>query len=205
MSSAVFPSLPGLLPAATVAPRFRTEVKSAVSGRETRAKFMAYPLWDVTVGFEFLRAGNAGVELDTLTGFFLQMRGAWDSFLVTLPNDASVTDMAFGTGNGTTQVFQLTRTRGAGGFGFTEPVQNVNTLVNVKVAGVTKTLGTDYTVSNGLVTFTTAPAASAVLTWSGTFYFRCRLHDDHADFERFLNDLWALKSIKMVGAPGNKL
>lgn len=207
MSNAVYPiGLPGLQPAATVAPRFSTRIQSAVSGRETRAAFMAYPLWDVSLAYEFLRATAAAPELDTLAGFFLQMRGSWDNFLVAVPNDNAVTDMAFGTGNGASAAFQLTRTRGAGGFGFVEPVQNLNVLGAVKVAGVTKTLGTDYTVSGaGLVTFATPPAAGAALTWSGSYYYRCRFLHDQADFSRFLNDLWELKKVQMVGAPGNKV
>ena len=203
MSNLVFPSLAGLLPSVKVAPRFSTRVQSSVSGRETRAKFMLYPLWDITIGFEFLRTGQAGSELDTLAGFFMQVAGSWDSFLFQVPNDSSVTDMNFGTGDGTTTVFQLIRRRGAGGFSFAEPVQNPTAVTAVKINGVTKTPGTNYTVGGtGLITFTAAPAVADVLTWTGTFYYRCRLLDDTADFTRFMQDLWELRQLRMVGAPG---
>lgn len=206
MSQAVFPTLPGLQWSIGRAPGFNNKVQRAVSGKELRAAFMQYPLWTFRLSYEFLCAGNAGTELDTLAGFFLARRGSFDSFLFTDNADCSVTDMSFGAGNGSQTQFQLTRAYGAGGFTFTEPVQNVNTLTNVKVAGVTKTPTTDYTVSStGMVTFTSAPANGAALTFTGTYYFRVRFLQDVADFEQFLKDLWQLKKLEFVGAPGNKV
>ncbi len=204
MSNAVFPmSLPGMTPVTSLSPRFSTKIQSAISGRETRAAFMSYPLWDITFSYEFLRNNATYQELDTLVGFFLQVKGSWDDFLVSIPNDNSVTSMQFGTGNGTQVAFQLTRTRGAGGFSFVEPVQNVQTITNVKINGVATTA---YTInSSGLITFTTAPASSAVITWTGSYYYRCRFTQDTASFDRFMNNLWELKKIQMVGAPGNKV
>ena len=193
-------------PDATVAPRFSTKVQSAVSGRESRAAFMAYPLWNITVAYEFLRSNSVYPELDTLMGFFLQMKGSWDNFLLSVPNDNSCVDMPFGVGTGSQVAFQLTRTRGAGGFGFTEPVMNLASIINVKVAGVTKTFGTDYTINpTGLLTLVTAPALSATLTWSGSYYYRCRFLKDNADFQKFMQDLWQLGKVEMMGAVGNKV
>ena len=204
MSNAIFPaSLPGLTLNTSIAPRFSTKIQSAISGRETRAAFMSYPLWDITFSYSVLRSSAAYLELDQVMGFFLQVKGSFDSFLVTIPNDNAVTDMQFGTGNGTQVAYQLTRTRGAGGFGFVEPVQNVQTITNVKVNGVETTA---YTINSaGLITFTTAPASSAVITWTGSFYYRCRFTQDTASFDRFMNNLWELKKVQMVGAIGNKV
>ncbi len=39
----------------------------------------------------------------------------------------------------------------------------------IKVDGVTKTVATDYTITNGVVTFTTPPANNKPLTWTGEF------------------------------------
>ena len=203
MSNAIFPtSLPGMTLVTSIAPRFSTKIQSAISGRETRAAFMSYPLWDITFNFELLRSDSTA-ELDQMMGFFLQMKGSFDNFLVTVPEDNVVTDMNFGIGNGSQVAFQLTRTCGAGGFGFVEPVQNVQTITNVKINGVATTA---YTInSSGLITFTTAPASSAVITWTGSYYYRCRFTQDTASFDRFMNNLWELKKIQMVGAPGNKV
>ncbi|MDR3414218.1 MAG: DUF2460 domain-containing protein [Formivibrio sp.] len=205
MSNSVYPDLPGMKLDATVSPRFSTKIQSAISGRETRAAFMAYPLWDITLAYEFLRSNGAFPELDTLAGFFMQMKGSWDSFLISIPNDNAVTDMQFGMGNGVQTVFQLTRTRGAGGFGFTEPCQNPAALTNIKGNGSVISSGGYSIGSTGLITFVTAPAVGTALTWSGSFYYRCRFVNDTADFSRFMQDLWSLGSIKMTGATGNKV
>lgn len=206
MSNQVFPSLPGLSWDVVKRPEFATKVQRSVSGREFRAAFMQYPLWSFDLSYEFLRGGNLGAEMKTLAGFFLQMRGQFDSFLFTDPADSAVTDQSFGLGDGVTTQFQLVRAYGAGGFAFIEPVQNVNALINVKVGGVAKTAGIDFTVdANGLVTFASAPADGVPLTWTGTYYFRCRFTQDEAEFNNFMRDLWELKSLSFVGAPGNKV
>ena len=145
-------------------------------------------------------------ELQTIAGFYESRQGTFDSFLFTDWLDNGVTDMQFGTGDGTTTQFQLTRAFGAGGFTYAAPVQNVNTLTNIKKAGVTQTLTTHYTISaTGLVTFVTAPAAAAALTWSGTFYYRCRFKDDIMDLQNFMYQLWDLGQVVLIGATGNRV
>jgi len=50
---------------------------------------------------------------------------------------------------------------------------------------------------NGLVTFATAPAAGAKLTWTGNFYFRCRFDEDEwPDLEEFVSLIWSQSSFK---------
>ncbi len=205
MSNFIFPTLPGLAWNVGVAPTFATSVKRAVSGRELRAAFQAYPLWKISLAFEFLRDGNRGADYDTLAGFFLARKGMWDSFLFTVPSDNSVTAMNFGTGDGSTKIFQMTRTFGAGGNTFIEPCQNINGAPSIYVNGVLKTLTTDYTISNGLVTFVTAPGNGLAITWTGSFYYRCRFLQDVSDFSLFMADLWEMKKIEFIGAPGNKV
>ncbi len=55
---------------------------------------------------------------------------------------------------------------------------------------------TGYTLSGGTVTFATPPASGAVLQWTGYFGFLCRFDDDAAEFEQFMSQLWAAKSVK---------
>lgn len=206
MSNYALPSLPGLAFNAIKAPAFSTKVKRSVSGMEARAAFMAYPLWNFTLVYEVLRHGSIN-DLRQLMGFFLARQGQFDSFLFTDPDDNSVTDQAIGTGGGSVAAFQLARTFGYGsGATFTEPVQNVNAIANVKVAGVVKSTGTDYTVSStGLVTFVTPPSTGQAVTWSGSFYYRCRFLQDESEFNKFMQDLWELKKLQFVGSPMNKV
>lgn len=206
MSNAIFPSLPGLMWNNSKAPEFTTKTHRAVSGREQRASFQQYPLWTFSLTYEFLRDTAAFPELDTLAGFFLARQGSFDSFLYADPSDSSVTDMGFGAGNGVQTQFQLVRAYGAGGNAFVEPVQNVNVLTNIKVAGIVKTLGTDYTVSaTGLISFTAAPASGAALTWTGSYYYRVRFTNDSSEYSQFLQNLWEAKKVEFVGAIGNKV
>lgn len=46
------------------------------------------------------------------------------------------------------------------------------------------------------VTFSTPPSNGAVLAWTGSYAFQCRLLDDQWDFEEFMSGLWANKSVK---------
>lgn len=122
MSNSVFPSLPGLTWDVKMRPRFDTNVQTAKSGKELRAQFMAYPLWEFELNYEFLRQQAAFQELQTLVGFYLSRQGRFDSFLYNNPVDSAVTAQQFGVGDAATVAFQLVRAFG----GFLEPVQNLN-------------------------------------------------------------------------------
>ena len=190
MSNAVFPSLPGLGWSVIKTPRWKTNTQETTSGKEIRVALMSYPIWEFTLTFDFLRSYGSYTEAQTLMGFFLQRQGMFDSWLFDDPSDDTVVAQAFGVGNGSTTAFQLARTLG----GFTEPLQNVNGTPTIYVNGVT---ASGYTVgSTGIVTFTTAPASGAVLTWSGNFYFRCRFMQDTSDFEQFAKNFWLLKKLQ---------
>ena len=52
-----------------------------------------------------------------------------------------------------------------------------------------------YSISNGLVTFGSAPASGSI-AWSGSFGFLCRFAQDDIDFEEFMQNLWSAKSVK---------
>lgn len=201
MGNAVFPTLAGVSWPKLKTPIWKTAVQQAVSGRELRAAFRQYPVYKFTLTHDFLRADSTNAELQALLGFFNARKGSWDSFLYVDPLDNSVTSQSFGTGDGATTKFQLVRTFG----GDVEPVMNLNGNPSVYKNGVLQTLGSSYTISDGLVTFATAPAAGAALTWTGSYYYRCRFERDSEDFEGFLQDLWSLKKISFFGCLGNKL
>lgn len=198
MSNAVFPSsLPGLSWGVKKAPEFSTKVQRSINGRELRAAFYSYPLYSFSLQFEVLREAGVTNELQSLMGFFLARKGMFDSFLYTDPSDYLVVDQSFGSGNGVQAQFQLTRPLG----GFSEPVQNVNMIDNIKVNG---TVVSNYTVSGtGLVTFASPP--NGPLTWSGSYYYRVRFTMDVGEFEQFMYRLWQLKKCEFRGAVGNKV
>lgn len=187
----MFPTLKGLIFPVTKTPIWSTKIQTATSGKETRLAFWSYPIWKYSIGFDILQSNAVG-DLQTLAGFYLARQGSYDSFLFTDPDDNAVTALQFGTGNGVTTSFQLLRTLG----GYAEPVQALNGAASIFNAGALQTVTTNYTISaTGLVTFVTAPLAGNVLTWTGSFYWRCRFLSDSIDLNKFMKDLWELQNL----------
>jgi len=202
MSNAIFPVMAGVSWGVGRSPSFNTNVHRSASQREARGALAAYPLWTFSLAFEVLRSDLAFTELQTLGGFFLARRGSFDSFLYSDPDDNAVTAQLFGLGDGVTTQFQLVRAWGS----FVEPTMAINGAAQIYIAGVLKTLTTDYTIDGlGMVTFVAAPAAAASLTWTGAYYYRVRFTKDMADFTKFMKNLWELKSLEFVGSTGNKV
>jgi uncharacterized protein (TIGR02217 family) len=193
VSNAVFPALPGLTWDVKKTPRFSTLVQTAASGREVRAALWTLPLYEWTLAFDVLRDGSLG-EIRTLMGFFLQRQGGFDSFLYSDPTDNAVANQQIGTGDGSTTAFQLVRSYG----GFAEPILDLNGTPTLLLNGAVQN-PSNYAVSaTGLVTFTAAPAAGAVIGASFAYYFRVRFKEDMAEFGNFLQNLWELKQIVLV-------
>jgi uncharacterized protein (TIGR02217 family) len=200
VSNANLPTLPGLTWNTTKAPRFNTEVQSSVNLSELRASFACTPVWEFTRSYDLLRDNVANNELKQLGGFFLARYGSWDSWLFLDADDSVALLEPFGTGDGVTTQFQLQRAFGA----FNEPVKNVANAPSIYVAANLQVSG--YTVSNtALVTFSNAPAANAALTWSGTYYFRCRFKEDVQEFRQFMNKLWDARTFDFIGCLGSKI
>jgi len=193
MSNVVFPVLAGLQFPVKRSPVWKTKKQVSASGKEARTAMWTYPVWNIQMGYEFLRDTTANDELKTLVGFFNARLGMWDDFFFSDPDDKTATDQGFGVGDGTTKTFQLARSYG----GWTEPVRGVQSVTNVKVNGSTTVLYS-MNINAGTITFTTAPANGALLTWSGVFYWRCRFSDDTNTFEKFMQNLWSAGTIKLV-------
>lgn len=207
----LFPSLPGLGFSVHKEPQFSTRIQRAVSGRELRVVDQPNPIWIFTLVFNFLRdqwyvrqAGGLGVgydELETLMGFFLGQQGSFTAFYFNDPTDNSRLAEPIATGDGSTVAFQLVRRMPAGaaaGLGFTEPIIAPNTISAVYLNGVSQPNPGAWTSgSTGLITFTSAPGNGVAITADFTYYFLVRFHDDNADFENFLFQLWTLKQLKL--------
>jgi uncharacterized protein (TIGR02217 family) len=190
MSDAIYPTLPGITWSFIRTPIWKTQIQTTQSGRELRAAQMSYPLYKYTLTYDVLRSDPAFVELQTLIAFFNARSGSFDSFLFTDPDDSTATAQVFGIGDGSTKAFQLIKSFG----GYTEPVIAVHAVTQVTINGSATAA---YTVNNdtGILTFTTAPAASASLAWSGSFYYRCRFMADTYDFEKFMQNLWLMQKL----------
>lgn len=185
MSEALFPTLPGQTWPRLRTPRFETLVRNA-QGRRFALSQQLYPTYRIRINYSFLRPA----DYELLLGFFLARKGRGDDFLFDDRDDRSATDQPFGTGNGSALAFQLTRTRG----GFAEPVYGLNGTPVIKVAGSTVVPASIS--ATGLVTFSSAPANGAALTWSGLYRWRCAFRNDEQDFEEFMRLLYVAKTVE---------
>ena len=197
MSNSVFPSFTGLSWPVKRSPRFHTKVMAAVSGMETRAAFMAYPLYKIDLTFDYLSLN----DWQTLGGFFKARKGKFDSFLFDDLEDNTATAQLVGTGNGSTTSFQLVRSVG----GFTEPVENPkSTGLNVYISGALQSSG--YVIGpTGILTFTAAPSVAVSVTWTGGYYWRVRFDQDDAEFSQTVKNIFDLKKLILFGSTGNKV
>lgn len=217
MSDAIFPLLPGLTWNLTKTPMFNTKVMTSVNGRELRASFQSEPKYNITLAFEFLRQGNGRNELDQIEGFFLERRGAFDSFLLAVPEDDYVDRELLGVADGVRTVFPVFKTRGphqqslshlkqVGAF--VDPMWEKDAFSLMWASDGNKLMWSNlpaFTVVDGNLVFVTPPEAGTRIIYSSVFYYRCRFKDDELTFTNFMKNLWEAKKIELVGSLGNKV
>lgn len=187
MSNQVYPALVGAQMDVEREALYGTVVQTEASGRELRVAQQAGARYRYRIRYDFLRQDASPDEAGSLTFFFASHRGSWDSFLFTDVYYSSVTSCAFGTGTGSQTAFPLKDDLG-------DRVGANNGAISVYVAGVLKTVTTDYTIdwSPGYanVNFVSAPANGAALTWTGQFYRRCRFASDGLRLQRRFSRIW---------------
>jgi uncharacterized protein (TIGR02217 family) len=194
VSNLIYPTLPGLdfgVSRSVLVPP--VAIKTTPSLREFRARNSSYVRYEYSLAYEFLRTRGSWTELQSIVGFFNLVGGPYDSFLFNDPDDNTATAEQFATGNGTTTVFQLVRAYG----GFAEAVYDFNGAVAIFDNGSNVGAGASVS-STGVVTFTTAPAAGHLLTWSGQFYHRCRFKDTELSADKFMDKLWAMRKVNFM-------
>lgn len=182
MAQTVFPLQFSKLSCGT---EFITTIATSLGGGEQRIRHR-------TNGRDFFNAAFAVKNLSDiklLRDFFLVCGGRFKTFLLYDPIDNSFDrTICSASGDGLNKDFQLRRK-------YTDYLGNVhykivrrpkNGTIQVWVDNVLKTEETDYLVdydSTGLITFNTAPAANAVIEFSGEFYKVCRFDVDSINLE----------------------
>jgi uncharacterized protein (TIGR02217 family) len=212
-SDCYFPLLQGLMWDVKKTPLFNNFIQTPSTLRiESRVPITTQPQMKFDVSYEFLRQHQtiAYKELNTLEGFFHARLGNFYSFLLdvsTLTQDtadaytyyAPVSDDAGNlSADGVSASFQLMNTRGS----FTEVVDAVDAgsfslyVNNVLQSTSNYSLNAAY----GWVTFTPShiPAAKAVVTWSGHYYYRVRFNDPSVEFSLFQWRLWECQSMSLL-------
>lgn len=199
MSTAVFPTLPGLGFDFTRSPMWSTNVVSSVSGKDTSIAYWANPKWKYELIFNVLRDTIEDGELAALRGFFNAIRGRFGTFLFNDTDDNEVTGQLIGTTDGVKNAFQLTRSLD----GNLEPILAPNVVTGVYLDG-TLVPDTDYSVSTwgesapGVVTFNTTYSAGMAVTATFSYYFPCRFDDDTMELTKFLYKMWKAQSVQFT-------
>jgi uncharacterized protein (TIGR02217 family) len=213
VSSLLFPALAGLSGVEVTRNYvWKTAVQEAISGKMTAVPLRTYPLVRYQLVYELLRHNQTPSELLQLQGLYNALQGRGDTFLYSDPEFNTITAGNasqygfFGTGDGSTLVFQLTAMfQNSGGPGAQELIQNGNP-ANFSTA-VLYDNGTTISAANysigatGIVTFGAghAPAAGHTLTWSGSWYYRCRFDEDEVVWQKFMTvGLWMVKKLSFT-------
>lgn len=186
----VFPALQGISWPVTRRAIFNTLKQKSVSGRVVTATYQSKPVYEFDVSFDYLSASDLG----QLEGFFLGQQGGLTPFYFDAgPGYDSVSGQAIGAGDGSTTVFDLLRSRGA----YTEKVDATFGTRTAYAAGSAETATFDSP-NPGQVTFSSAPASGAALTWTGSYYFKCYFKADSTDFDEFMRAFYQTKTITLV-------
>ena len=188
MSYNVFPTFTGRGWGIKKRPITSTIIQAADSGAEYRTQRYQSPLYEFDIEIPYL----SQADYANLVGFFNQQGGPATPFYLSVDNDNAVTAQGFGTGDGTTKTFQLIKSNGAY---WTEPVAGVNGTPTIYVAG-TATAPSSISPS-GLVTFSSAPASGAALTWTGQYYYLVRFKDDHIEIEQSMSQIYEATTLTL--------
>lgn len=206
MAIHTFPTLPGLSFPVKKSPAFSTIEHVSVAGGSTTQQPQPFAKYRFELPYEFLRADNATVELQTLMSFYQSCGGKANPFHFFDPDDNAVVGQALGAGDAISTDFAFVRTM----VGIVDPVQDAIAIgLNVYVDGVLKATPADYTLLSSSqygtiygVRFTVPPAGGLVVSADFTFNWLCRFDEDVVEFSKFsyLNGsgLWEAKSLKFT-------
>ena len=198
MTFPIFPTFPLLDISDTRSVVASTLRQPAISGRNTFQPLWPFPKYKITRKYNALAVNGSSyggtAEWQQLEDFWktVMLASPGGVFQINLDLDNTATNQAFGTGDGTTVAFQLMRALD----NFYEPVlAPISSGLVVKVAGVT----TSVTLGNyGIVTFGSAPASSAALTWSGTYDWLAQFDEDTVDIDRLAFYFRELKKVTLT-------
>ena len=192
MSDLLFPTLRGLTYPIGKTPCWNTIVQESISGVKKFLQCYTYPYYTLTLSFSYLSDRNIMMDdIHTLMSFYNQLGGAGQDFLFADPlfEDNMAYRQEFGTGDGETESFRLTRQYG----NFVEPVFGILDKPHIYVNGTETTAFTWD--KQGLITFDSAPVNNAKLTWAGRWFYRCHFQNDEAEFQQIFFGGWSLEEL----------
>lgn len=194
MSSFVLPSYKGLVYPIKRTTSYKTLSDASVANQVANLALQQYPMHSYDLQYELLHDDTTPSEYRAIQGVFNACGGRFDSFLYLDPVFNTVTSEPFGVGDGTTTAFPIIATfQNPGGPGGPDIIQNFNGAPSFFDNG--SPAGASSLGPTGILTFSVAPAAGHVLTWTGSFYQRCHFTTDTLDAQQFMKGLWKLDSL----------
>lgn len=168
-------------------PTFRNVIQESISGNEQR-----FAQWTKCRGvgdlsYGLLTSSDPLGDFRAILALYRAHFGSLYPFRFRDWSDYQAVNSVFGTGDGTTMTFQLSMTYDpqaillgtVGTYFYVRDIMLLASTPVIKKAGVVQTPGTAYTISSsGMVTFTSAPASGAQLTWSGEYDVPVRFDTD---------------------------
>lgn len=217
MSNVLFPELPGLEWDTSITPMFNTKIMTSINGRELRASFQAAPKYEISLSYAFLRENKGRKELQQLQGFYLERRGAFDSFLYKMPEDNEFS-CTF-VGDGATTSFQLYKDMYTSQLPLGNTEEQIVGEVDPNMWNQTpvKTMWSSnqeklmwntasaQITSDGKYILSQPIEEGVEVTVKGTFYYRCRFKDDTQQYVNFMHKLWKAGKVELIGSLGNKI
>ncbi len=183
-------------------PAYRNVIQEAIAGNEQRLALWTKCRGVGDLSYGLLTSADPVGDFRAILAIWRAHGGSLLPFRFRDWSDYTATAENFGTGAGVETEFQLTMTydpsqillNTPGSLLYVRDITLVDSAPVIKVAGVTQTVTTDYTISaDGVVTFTSAPTGA--LTWTGTFDVPVRFDTDQLPVVLNEADIASLRSI----------
>jgi len=202
----VYPTLPGLGFSVHWRPKaWNMATFSSDTGSKVDLGYADSPTHEFELTYDFLRGQNfqrGSIEFKIFMGFWMNMLGNLGRFLFKNPDDYQVARQVIGTTDGVSHIYQLSRTFGIGEYSATELVGYVDTTeeFNVYLDG-TLVSPSDYIdvkfyPVNQTIIFSSTPTIDQEITVDMSYFYYCRFTEDTMDFEKFMDNLWLIKTVK---------
>lgn len=155
-------------------PDWPAQIVALASGSEERNSSQSAPLRRYDIRYDQRRPNEAYEILKLyyamsgrLTGFRFK---DWTDYRSCAPTTTpAATDQSLGTGTGAQTVFLMSKTYTYVGHSFSRRITRPRSGVLIAVNGTPLLSGFTVDLTTGTVTFTSAPANAAALTWGGAF------------------------------------
>lgn len=181
----------------------RVDIVELESGHEQRVRRWSQPRarWDISYGITTAVGVPTSNSFKEVEEFWYRREGNTRGFRFKNWMDYSVTGATFGTGDGSTTVFQLgTIFAGTAPQTYKREIYKVaqGTTPTFYVDGTPQTIPTnvDYDEDTGLVTFVSPPGNTLALTWDGEFDVPVRFNNS----DDWFKIVWELGAIGQESA-----